>query len=128
MEYANTNALVARRASVVTSDWTVSEVPSALSIKRRQGDLSDAGRAAAERAFDRMVDRRLDVVPLGTADLRRAADHVRPVQWNLRARGALPLAVTAALGRTLQSLDEVQVAAAGQLGIDAEITGPRGSG
>jgi predicted nucleic acid-binding protein len=120
--------LVARATSLTTSEWTRTEVASALSIKQRQGHLTDAGRAAAERSFERMADDGLDVVPLLTVDFRSAADYVRPAGRNLRGADALHLAVAARLGLTLQSLDEMQVQAARGLGIAAEVPVPRGSG
>jgi len=134
MDYADTSLLVAlltheprtsqaldwlieRKATLTTSEWARTELASALSIKQRLGGLTEADRAVAERTFDRITDRGLDVVPVLTADFRRAADFVRPPGRNLCGADALHLAVVTRLGATLQSLDETQVAAGQALGI-----------
>jgi predicted nucleic acid-binding protein len=116
------NWLATVEVDLLTSEWALTEVASALSIKQRQGALDGAGRAAAEHTLGVIADQGLDVVPVGTADFRRAADYVRPPERRLRAGDALHIAVTARLGATLHSLDRDQVTAARQLGIDAVIT------
>lgn len=110
---------------MLTSEWARTEVASALSITQRRGELDDAGRALAERAFEQMVARGLEVVWVVTEDFRRAADYVRPYTRQLRGADALHIAVAGRLGAALHSLDDDQVAAARQLGIDAVVTVPR---
>jgi len=114
--------LVEQQAPLTTSEWTRTEVASALSIKQRRGQLTDIGRAAVERSLDRMMRNGLDVVPVLTGDFRRAAEYVRAAERNLRGADALHLAVAERLGATVHSLDAAQVAAARALGIDAVIT------
>lgn len=114
--------LAAVEVDLLTSEWALTEVASALSIKQRQGALDVTGRAGAEGTLHVLAEQGLHVVPVGTADFRRAADYVRPPERKLRGGDALHLAVTARLGATLHSLDRDQVTAAGQLGIDAVIT------
>lgn len=114
--------LLATDLPLVASEWALTEVASALSIKQRRGELDAGSRGHAERLLGRLASDDLDVVPLLTADFRRAADYVRPPERNLRAGDALHIAVTARLGATLHSLDRDQVTAARQLGIDAVIT------
>ncbi len=107
---------------LTTSQWTRTEVASALSIKQRRGELDEVSRVTSERAFERMVDRGLDIVPVTTADFQRAADFVRPPEGNVRGSHALHIAVAGRLGATLHSLDDDQVAAARALGLDAVVT------
>ena len=114
--------LAAVDVDLLTSEWAMAEIASALSIKQRQGALDGAGRALAERTLSGIADDGLHVVPVATADFRRAADYVRLPERSLRAADALHLAVAGRLGATVHSLDGVQVAAARQLGIDAVLT------
>jgi predicted nucleic acid-binding protein len=118
--------LIAHGGRVVTSVRPHSEVASALSIKQRRGELDEMSRVQAEQAFEGMVARGLDVVAVTTADFRRAADHVRIPERRLRGADALHIAVAGRLGATLHSLDDDQVAAARQLGVDAVVTVGRG--
>lgn len=110
---------------LVTSEWTRVEVASALSIKQRQGVLDAAGRAEAEYAFRMITDQGLDALPVETSDFRRAADYVRPPERNLRGPDALHIAVADRLGATLHSLDDAQVKAAREFGVDAVVTVPK---
>lgn len=114
--------LIAHGTELVTSEWTLTEVASALSIKQRRGDVDPDSRAAAERALTQMTERGLTVVPVRTADFRQAADFARRPELNLRGGDALHLAVASRHRETLHSLDAAQVAAARELGIDAVIT------
>ncbi len=114
--------LIGHGAALTTSEWTRTEVASALSIKQRREELDDLGRARAEWAFEQMIARGLTIVPVTTADFRRAADYVRVPERNLGGGDALHIAVAARLGATLHSLDDRQVEAARQLGVDAVVT------
>jgi predicted nucleic acid-binding protein len=110
---------------LVTSEWIRVEVASALSIKHRRGALDAAGRTEAEYAFAVITDQGLDVLPVETFDFRRAADYVRPFERNLRGADALHIAVAGRLGATVHSLDDAQVKAARELGVDAVVTVPK---
>jgi predicted nucleic acid-binding protein len=107
---------------LLTSEWAMAEIASAVSIKQRQRALDDVGRARAERTLSGIAGHGVDVVPVTTADFRRAADYVRLPERSLRAADALHLAVADRFGATVHTLDGVQVAAARQLGIDAVVT------
>lgn len=84
-----------------------------------------AGRALAERALEQMIARGLDIVAVVTEDFRRVGDYVRPHTRNLRGADALHIAVAGRLGATLHSLDDDQVEAARQLGVDAVVPVPK---
>jgi len=117
--------LIAHGGSMLTSEWARTEVASALSIKQRRGELDVAGRALAERALEQMIARGLDIVAVVTEDFRRAADYLRPHTRNLRGADALHIAVAGRLGARLHSLDDDQVEAARQLGLDAVVPVPK---
>jgi predicted nucleic acid-binding protein len=111
---------------LLTSEWAMTEVASALSLKQRRGELDASTRAVAERALVRLIDDEdLDVVPVETADFRRASDHVRVPERKLRGADALHIAVAGRLGAILHSLDDAQVDAARQLGVDAIVPVPK---
>lgn len=117
--------LFATELPLVCSEWAMTEVASALSIKQRRGDLDAGSRAHSERLLGRLVDEELDVVPVLSGDFRRAADYVRPPERKLRGGDALHIAVAGRLGATLHSLDDDQVEAARKLGVEAVVTVPK---
>lgn len=111
---------------LITSEWAMTEVASALSLKQRRCELDAVTRAVAERSFARLVDEALDVVLVLQPDFRAAAEFVRVPARNLRGGDALHIAVAGRLGATLHSLDDDQIAAARQLGVDAVVTVQKG--
>lgn len=111
---------------LITSEWATTEVASALSIKQRRGELDAGSRAYAERQFVRLMDEDIEVKPVLTADFRQAAEFVRAPERKLRGGDALHIAVAGRLGATLHSLDDNQVEAARQLGLDAVVTVEKG--
>jgi predicted nucleic acid-binding protein len=119
--------IIAEQRPLMTSEWALTEIASAFSLKQRRGELSSGGRAVAERSLARLVDEALDVVPVVAVDFRRAADFVRPYERGLRGSEALHLAVARRLGGELRSLDERQTEIARELGIEAVVPVPRGS-
>ena len=79
--------------ALVSADWCVPEVASALSIKVRTGAL-DAGIAdEAWNEFGAACDGLLDLMPVAPADFSFAAQMCRGVPSGLRAGDALHLAV-----------------------------------
>lgn len=111
---------------LITSEWAMTELASALSLKQRRRELDPVTRAVAERSLARLVDEALDVVLVLQPDFRAAAELVRVPERNLRGGDALHIAVAGRLGATLHSLDGDQVAAARQLGVDAVVTVEKG--
>ncbi len=79
--------------------WTLLECESALAIKRRRGELDEAGQMAASQDIEVLADRFVSnfATPL-EADHQRARELVRQAASGLRAGDALHLAVALRLG------------------------------
>ncbi|HEX3887477.1 MAG TPA: type II toxin-antitoxin system VapC family toxin [Phenylobacterium sp.] len=119
---ARIQAWLAARASdeLTISDWVTTEVSSALSIKLRRGDLDLAQRAAALAAFHRISADSLSAVAVLPSHFQVAAHYADRHDLTLRAADALHLAVCAAHGATLVTLDRRFAEAALQLGVAVE--------
>lgn len=117
--------LNAAEEPLIASEWSMTEVSSALSVKQRRRELDQTSRAVAERSLARLIDEALEVVPVLSSDFRMAAEFVRSSERNLRGGDALHVAVAGRFGAVLHSLDDDQVAAARQLGVDAVVTVPK---
>jgi|1186.fasta_scaffold140167_3 predicted nucleic acid-binding protein len=109
-----------------TSDWTLTEMASALSIKQRTGALTQAGRGVADRVLARFIDENVEVVAVHRADYRTAARLSAQPTPPLRAADALHLAVAARHAAVLHTLDDQQAAGGRAHGIDAVVPVPRG--
>lgn len=120
--------LTAPAADLVISDWTVTEVSAALSMKQRMGALRGADREAALRVFRRLARESLVMEHLSPADFARAAaladaagtavgasDMAGPA---IRAGDALHLAVVERIGAVLATFDSAMARAAVGLGLD----------
>lgn len=91
--------------TLAISDWVVTEVSSALSIKLRTGSLTLPERAATLAMLQRMARDNFDVWPVAPADFRSAALMADQFATGVRAGDALHLAVCAGRGATLCTLD-----------------------
>ena len=79
--------------TLVSADWCVPEVASALAIKVRSGQLDAAIADEAWTEFGAACDGLLDLMPVEAGDLSYAAQMCRGVPSGLRAGDALHLAV-----------------------------------
>ena len=92
-------------AQLAISDWTITEMSSAMAIKLRTGQIDLDLRASALALFNQMVAESFTVLPVTAGHFRIAAKFVDHHALGLRAGDALHLAVVAESGATLFTLD-----------------------
>lgn len=88
------------------ADWLLTEFSSAISIKLRTGQLSEAHAKRVHKEFELLASGGLRIVPVSRTAFSRAAEMVRHHQYGLRAGDSLHLAVALELGaRKVATLD-----------------------
>ncbi len=75
------------------SDWLLAEFSSAISIKVRAGQLSEASAKEAFKEFDMLLDGGLRLAPISREAFKRAEKMVRNHRDGLRAGDSLHLAM-----------------------------------
>jgi predicted nucleic acid-binding protein len=108
-----------RSGALGLSDWTVTEVYAAISIKVRMGKLPAADRARVIAEFDRFAMRNFLSFEVTKAVFRRAAQLCERVTSGLRASDSLHLAIVEQQGADLCTLDVRLAAAATAVGVRA---------
>ena len=111
------------RAQLAISSWSVTEFHSALGLKVRTSALNQAQAETVLQGFERSLAPGLLVLELEPQDFRNANACLRGWSTSLRAADALHLAIASGRGATLCNLDAPFVAAAQQLGLQAELLG-----
>jgi predicted nucleic acid-binding protein len=101
------------------SQWTITEMSSAFSIKLRTGQISLDQRAAMLAAFNRLASESFTVRQVTDANFRTAAAYADQHALGLRAGDALHLAIAGGHGAKMQTLDQRLAAAGPAVGVNA---------
>lgn len=108
-------------AQLLISDWTVTEMSSAMSIKLRTGQITLDQRAAAFAMFNKLVAESFTVLHVTAGQFRSAARFTDQHSLGLRAGDALHLAVALEHGATVHTLDQRLADAGPVLGAPAQL-------
>jgi len=112
---------VQQAGSLIISDWVVTELSSALSIKLRSGQITPEERSRVLAAFTRLASASFEMVDLRSGDFRTAAHFADNHALGLRAGDALHLAVASRHGLTLATLDKRLAEAGSAVGVETNL-------
>jgi uncharacterized protein len=106
---------------LLISDWTVTEMSSAMAIKLRTGQISLEQRAAVLAMFNKLLAESFTVLPVTGGQFRVAARFADQHALGLRAGDALHLAIASEHGATAYTLDQRFAEAGPALGVPTQL-------